>query len=239
VPVVTALRHTRGGRVAVHLDGRYSCTVSADLVAGESLFEGRELDEAEAAALRAAASAEQALSDAIRLLGHRARSRHELRERLLRKGHAATTVAVVLERLAGDGLLDDAAFARAYVADKRHLNGWGEERIRRGLRELGVAADVAEAALVQARSRNAIDAQGQSYDAAAGVAQGADATEVGDATDDELGRALAVLARRKREGAPPDVVRRRALAALRRRGFGSDVAWRALRQWLGEVGDDD
>ena len=73
-----------------------------------------------------------------RLLGHRARSREELRRRLLAKEHDEHAVDDALERLAADGFLDDAAFARSYVADKRRLDSWGAERIRRGLRELGV-----------------------------------------------------------------------------------------------------
>src|SRR5665811_2377593 len=85
------------------------------------------------------------MADAYRLLGHRARSRHELRGRLLQKGHEGEAVAGALERLAGDGLLDDAKFARSYVADKRGLSGWGSQRIRRGLAELGVDRVVIDA----------------------------------------------------------------------------------------------
>ena len=143
MPVVTALRATRRGRVAVHVDGSFFCSVSDATIARARLFKGRELDEAELDALRSQASDEHLLGDAYRLLAQRQRSRAELRDRLLRKGHGEEAVAAALERLAGDGLLDDAAFARAFVADKRRLQGWGEQRIRRGLTQLGVArADV-------------------------------------------------------------------------------------------------
>jgi len=211
MPVVTALRATRGGRVAVHLDGAYFCSVSPALLARERLYEGREMGEAEAAALRAAASAERVQADALRLLSHRARSRHELRRRLLHKGHEEQAVDEVLARLEGEGLVDDDAFARAYVADKRNLAGWGEGRIRRGLAQLGVDGARVERALRQDD----------------------------DAADPELARALAVLARRPREGAAPAVVRRRALAALLRRGFAAEVASQAVRRWLGAAADDE
>ena len=62
------------------------------------------------------------MGDAYRLLGHRARSREELRRRLLAKEHDEHAVDEALERLAADGFLDDAAFARSYVADKRRLD---------------------------------------------------------------------------------------------------------------------
>ena len=204
--VVTALRATRRGGVALHVDGEYVCTVSEALVARWRLFQGRELDEADLAAIRAAASAERVMGDAYRLLGHRARSTGELRRRLLDKEHDGAVVEQALERLAADGFLDDAAFARSYVADKRRLGGWGSERIRRGLLALAVDAAVVD-------------------DTLGGGAQG---------EDDELERALAVLRRRGAPGEPADAARRRAYQVLLRRGFSSSVAYAAVRRWTDE-----
>jgi len=208
VPVVTALRATRRGQVAVHVDGNFVFSVSDSFVARWHLYQGRELDDDALAQLRGQASAERVMADAYRLLGHRARSRHELRRRLLQKGHDDEAVAGALERLAGDGLLDDAEFARSYVADKRGLSGWGSRRIFRGLTELGVARDVIDAAL------------------------GAAAATEGD--DAELERALAVLRRRGAPQAPLVAARRRAYQALVRRGFSTTVAYAAIRRWSGE-----
>ena len=203
MPVVTALRATRRGGVALHVDDEYVCVVSESLVARWRLFKGRELDAADVAAIRAASSAERVMGDAYRLLGHRARSREELRRRLLAKDHDEHAVEDALEKLSADGFLDDAAFARSYVADKRRLGGWGEARIRRGLRELGVTAADADAAL-----------------GASGEGEG-----------EELERALAVLRRRGAPAQPLDAARRRAFQALQRRGFSSSVAYAAVRLW--------
>jgi regulatory protein len=204
VPVVTALRATRRGGVALHVDDDYACVVSESLVARWRLFKGRELSEADVAAIRSAASGERVMGDAYRLLGHRARSREELRRRLLAKEHDAHAVEAALERLAADGFLDDAAFARSYVADKRQLASWGVERIRRGLRELGVDSLVIDEAL----------------------------GEGGGEEGEELDRALAVLRRRGAPEQPLDAARRRAFQALQRRGFSSPVAYAAVRLWV-------
>ena len=204
MPIVTALRAARRGGVALHVDGEYVCVVSESLVARWRLFKGRELDESDVAEIRRASSAERVMGDAYRLLGHRARSRDELRRRLLAKEHDEPAVEDALERLAADGFLDDAAFARSYVADKRRLQSWGTERIARGLRELGV-------------SQTAID-----------EALGAGGGEEGD----ELDRALAVLRRRGAPGQPLDAARRRAFQALQRRGFSATVAYAAVRLWV-------
>lgn len=212
MPVVTSLRATRRGKVALHVDGDFVCSVSDSFVARWRLFQGRELDVDALDQLRSQAAAERAAADAYRLLGHRARSRHELQSRLLQKGHEEHDVATVLERLAADGLLDDAEFARSYVADKRGLSGWGSQRIRRGLAELGVDRVVIDAAL------------------------GAAAATEGD--DAELERALAALRRRGAPQPPLDAARRRAYQALVRRGFSTAVAYAAIRRWSGEQPSD-
>lgn len=203
MPVVTALRATRRGGVALHVDEEYVCVISTSIVARWRLYKGRELDAEDLAQLRAASSRERMMADAYRLLGHRARSREELRRRLVDKDHEEEAVAVVLDALAAEGFLDDTAFAHSYVADKRRLDGWGAERIRRGLAGLGVAADVIDAEL----------------EAASG------------AEDDEVERALALLRRRGVPTEPLDATKRRAYQALLRRGFSSPVAYAAVRRW--------
>jgi len=207
VPVVTALRATRRGGVALHVDGEYVCVVSESLVARWRLFKGRELSDDDVAGIRAASSAERVMGDAYRLLGHRARSTEELRGRLLAKEHDPTTVDEAVDRLIAEGFLDDAAFARSYVADKRRLGGWGTERIRRGLRELGVDPVVVDGVLRE---------------------------HAGDDSS-ELALALALLRRRGAARPPLDAARRRAFQALQRRGFSTATAYVAVRIWVDEA----
>ena len=208
MPVVTALRATRRGGVALHVDGEYLCVVSESLVARWRLFKGRELATADLDELRAAASAERVTGDAHRLLGHRARSADELRRRLLAKGHDEAAVERAVERLTADGLLDDAEFARSFAADKRRLSGWGAQRIRRDLRRLGVDAAVVAAALGEGT----------------------------DEDGEELERALAVLAKLGPQPRATDAARRRAYQLLLRRGFASGTAYAAVRRWSAEAG---
>ncbi len=213
MPIVTGLRATKGGRIALHVDGEYLCAVGESFVARWRLYKGRELDDESLVRMRTQASAERALADAYRLLGHRARSRAELRRRLLAKEHEEAVVDTVLERLMEEGLLDDAEFARRYVADKRTLGHWGSPRIRRGLAGLGVAGPV--------------------IDIAVGAADG------GGLEDAEYARALALLAAKGPPRPPLDAARRRAYQALLRRGFASGLAYRAVREWTGLAGPAD
>jgi regulatory protein len=208
--VVTSLRATRRGKVSLHVDGEFVCSVSESFVARWRLFQGRELDDEALSQLRSQAATERVAGDAYRLLGHRARSRHELQERLLQKGHEEQDVTAVLERLAADNLLDDAEFARCYVADKRGLSGWGAQRIRRGLVALGVAGDVIDAALGE-------------------TVRG---TEGHDA---EFQRALGFLRRKGAPRPPLEAAKRRAFQALQRRGFANEVCYAALKRWIVEA----
>jgi regulatory protein len=228
VPAVTALRATRRGRIALHVDGEFVCTVSEALVARHHLFAGKQLDAAEIEALRADAAAARVLADAYRLLGHRSRSVAELRTRLLDKGHERREVDEALERLSADGLLDDAAFARAFAADKRRLSGWGAERIARALAASGVTDEQIHDALAATSGEAGLDAVGlteRAELAAAVPAAGPDPDEA------ELARALAAL-RRRGEAAPPlEAARARAFQFLRRRGYATHVAYDAVRRW--------
>jgi regulatory protein len=210
MPVVTSLKATRRGKVALHVDGEFLCSVSDSFVARWRLFRGRELDAEALAEIRDQAVAERVAADAYRLLGHRIRSRHELQSRLLQKGHDDHAVAAALDKLAADGLLDDAEFARCYVADKRGLSGWGAQRIRRGLVALGVAGDVIDAAL------GATDRGGEADDA-------------------EFQRALDFLRRKGPPQPPLEAAQRRAFQALQRRGFAGDVSYGALKRWIAEA----
>ena len=80
--VVTSLRATRGGRIAVHLDGSYACTVSSSLLAAFRLYQGRELSDEETLRLHAQAQAE-------RVVKHRhPRARHAREQPRQRRTHS-------------------------------------------------------------------------------------------------------------------------------------------------------
>ena len=204
MPTVTALRATRReGRVSVHVDGRFVAVVGQSFVVTHGLFVGLEVSSERLEALRTDAGADRILADAYRLLAHRARSRAELAARLLAKGHDEPAVLTVVDRLNGEGLVDDRAFAAAFVADKRRLAGWGAGRMARELERLGVEADIIQALLPDTPAASA----------------------------DELARARAILERRGPARPPLEPARKRAFDHLVRRGFSTAVAYAAVREW--------
>ncbi|NLF30732.1 MAG: recombination regulator RecX [Planctomycetes bacterium] len=86
---------------------------------------------------------------ALGLLDQRARSRQELRGRLIDAEFDPGTVDEVLDDLARAGLIDDAAFAREWVRQRHARRGKSATVLDRELREKGVDAAIRAEALEQ------------------------------------------------------------------------------------------
>ncbi|MDY3126777.1 MAG: regulatory protein RecX [Corynebacterium sp.] len=97
--------------------------------------------------------AEQAKSKvrnrALRLLDERARSRHELRQRLLDAEFPSDVVDVVLDDMAAAKLIDDAHFAYEWVRQRHERRGKSARVLDQELISKGVAAVHRQAALEQ------------------------------------------------------------------------------------------
>lgn len=91
------------------------------------------------------------------MLARAPRSTRDLRRRLLLKGEPEAEVDVAIERLEAAGLLDDAAYARAFVRAKVSSQGFSRRRLQLELAKRGVARDVADAAIVEVLHDDAVD----------------------------------------------------------------------------------
>lgn len=127
----------------------------------------------------------------------------EMRRVLGRRRVEAGEAAAIVGELVDGGWLDDADYARRFAEDRRHLDGWGSERIERRLRALGVDAEHIAAAV--------------------GTRTGAE----------ELDAALELLRRRFPAPPADAHERNRALGALARKGFELELAYDALRRHAG------
>jgi len=198
MPRITALEPDprRPGAVRLLVDGRLFCTVHEGAGAA-GLAPGVAWDAASTAAATRLADEEGAWRALLAALERRGFSIAEIRRRLLQKGHAPDAVGFAIERGRETGLLDDAAFARRYVAS-RAGRGRGPGRLRLDLAALGVERSLVDAAIA----------------------------EQWPAPEEALTLAAQLAERRARQlaGLPREVRRRRLLAFLARRGFtGSSV----------------
>ena len=83
----------------------------------------------------------------LRLLTGQARSRADLAGALHRKGIPPVVAERVLDRFTEVGLIDDAAYAQAYVAGKHRDRGLGRAALRTELRRKGIDGALADRAL--------------------------------------------------------------------------------------------
>jgi regulatory protein len=142
------------------------------------------------------------LGVAYAFLNKRERTVAEVRARLERAEVGGEEIDEVVAELVEFGYLDDARYARVFTEDKRTLEVWGNERIARALRERGVERELIEAALAE-----------------------------GPAADDEIGRAVSLLNQRFPSGPAVQRDRERAFGVLARKGYESETAADAVREW--------
>lgn len=83
---------------------------------------------------------------AIDLLARREHSRYELQQKLAKKGIAAASLTIILDKLVAENLLSDERFAEAYVR-YRSGQGYGPLRIRQELITRGVEKSIIDAVL--------------------------------------------------------------------------------------------
>ena len=132
------------------------------------------------------------------------RTRAELEAVLARRGVPDEAAQSVLSRFAEVGLIDDAAFATAFVDSRQRSKGLSRRALGQELRRRGVADEDAEQAL------ELVDPE----------------LEVTTARS-LVGRKLAASA-----GLDPQARARRLVGMLARKGYGSGVAYRVVREAL-------
>jgi regulatory protein len=84
---------------------------------------------------------------ALKILGMRALSTGEVRDKLRRKAENAEDIDGIISRLRDLGYLNDSRFAESYARARREGEGFGRMRVIRDLRQRRVAPGVAEQAV--------------------------------------------------------------------------------------------
>jgi regulatory protein len=163
--------------------------------------------------------AERAREICLRLLAVRPRTRTELATALRQRGIADEVAAEVLARYADVGIIDDRAFARAWVSSRHHGRGLARRALATELRHKGVDSETVGLALDE------LDAETEAATARALVDRKL-RTEPGIA-----GRTPA-----ERRG-PTEALVRRLVGMLARKGYPPGLAVRVVRDALAAWSD--
>lgn len=143
-----------------------------------------------------------ARSICLKLLTMSPRTRAQLADALAARGIPGEVAEAVLDRYTEVGLIDDAAFAHAWVSTRQAGRGLATRALAQELRRKGIAKDIAGQALA-------------SLDPDA---------------EESAARALVRRKLRSMRGLDSAVVTRRLLGQLARKGYPVEVASRVIRQ---------
>ena len=140
MPEITGVRERRN-RARIFVDGEFWAEVDTGVAAERGLVERAVFSPDELDTARVAGERPIAMGRALNLLGYRARSEAEIRDRLRRYGYAQETIEGVVLRLRELDYLDDAEFARSKAREKGRR--YGPRRVSAELKKSGVAEALA------------------------------------------------------------------------------------------------
>ncbi|WSU70825.1 recombination regulator RecX [Streptomyces sp. NBC_01102] len=153
---------------------------------------------------------EQARDICLRLLTGTPRTRKQLADALRKREIPDEAAEEVLSRFVDVGLIDDAAFADAWVESRHHGRGLARRALARELRTKGVDSAVIDEAVGQ------LDPE----------------------QEEETARELVARKLRSTRGLDRDKRLRRLAGMLARKGYGEGMALRVVRQALEAEGED-
>jgi regulatory protein len=150
----------------------------------------------------------QARQICLRLLTAAPRTRTQLAQALHRRGVPTQAAEAVLSRFADVGLIDDAAFARAWVESRHYSRGLSRRSLSAELRRQGVQTE---------EIREAVDSLDPEQEVA-------------------TARRLVEQKMASTRGQPPEARARRAAGTLARKGYPAGLVFRLIKEVLEQEG---
>ena len=151
MPKITDIKQQQRSteRFSLYVDGRYSFSLGDLALSNSGLRVGQELSNEEVERLQSSALEAKAYNAAIGQLSYRRRSRKEIVDYLKRKEYDEDITSSVIRRLEALSLVDDAAFAAAWIADRQLLRPRSRSILRMELMKKGIDRDTLSEALAQ------------------------------------------------------------------------------------------
>lgn len=132
-------------RVNIYLDGKFAFGLAAVVAAWLKL--GQELDEEKIASLKTEDDREAIYQKALHFLSFRPRSSAEVRQHLAKRAVSELLVEETVSRLQRSGLVNDEAFARAWVENRNTFRPRGRPALQMELRRKGLNDEIIQTVL--------------------------------------------------------------------------------------------
>ena len=149
MPVITDIKQQqkRQDRYSIYIDGKYAFAMEALDFSASGLKVGIELAGSEVEAYMQASGSGKATNQAYRYISYRPRSELELRRYLKGKGHDEVVCNDTIQKLKSYNLIDDEAFAQAWVEERRRLKLSSALVLKQELRAKGISDEIISPAI--------------------------------------------------------------------------------------------
>lgn len=139
----------RKDRYSVFVDGKYSFSLSEGALLDSQLAAGQELSQEDLKHWKQESADDKIMGNALRYAAMRLRSTWEMEQYLRRKNASPALTDKILNKLSNINLLNDEAFAKAWVANRRLLRPTSKRKLQQELRAKRVPDEVIDITLAE------------------------------------------------------------------------------------------
>lgn len=208
--IITAIEKQKNNsqRYSIYIDNNFAFGLDDFDVLSFRLKEGQELDEESYNEITSQAFYSKARDKAIRLLGFRARTQKEIKDKLIKEEYPLETIERVISFLKEYNYINDLSYAKAFIKEKFRLKGYGAKRLSYELSLKGIDNETISIALEELTENEIID---------------------------EYEMAISLVRKKlKGENEVDDKLKQRVFGYLARRGYSFDTIKKAFNEVLRE-----
>lgn len=137
------------GRYSIFVDEKYAFSLSDTALLDAKLVVGQELTEQELKEYKELSADDKLYGLVLRYISIRPRSRWEIESYLQRKHSPAPLVEKILNKLSDLGYVNDEAFARSWVDNRRLLKPISKRRLQLELQQKRISGDVIQQVMAE------------------------------------------------------------------------------------------
>lgn len=129
-------------RYSVYVDGDYAFSLSADELVAQKIASNQEITKEQLETLIKTAVEDKAYQAALGLIARRTRSVWEMQQYLARKRYNQPIITKILNKLSSRGMLNDTAFAEAWVQNRQLLKPTSRRKLQQELQQKNISKSI-------------------------------------------------------------------------------------------------
>lgn len=164
--IITSIKQQvkQKNRYSIFVDGKYAFSLSEGALLDSKIVSGQEIDPTDLKRFKQLSAEDKITGVVLRYAAQRPHSEWEIQEYLRRKQASEPASEKILQKLRHIGLIDDAAFARSWVENRRLLKPTSRRKLQLELQQKRVSQAVIDE--VMRRDSQEIDERSVLYELA-------------------------------------------------------------------------